>query len=74
MKKLTTAIATDMVTRIENLQDQIDAIYADAQCNYSGTNNGALIRDAVKSRKEQRDAEGYAAGLLESLDVEEEAA
>lgn len=71
-KKLTTAIATDMVRRIEALQDQIDAIYADAQLNYDGTNNGSLIREAIATRSEQRDAEFRASGLLESLDVVDE--
>lgn len=73
-KKLTTAIATDMVERIEKLQEQISAIYADATLNYSGTNNGALIREAVKARGAQREAEFEASGLLGSLDVEDEAA
>jgi hypothetical protein len=70
-KKLTTAIATDMVERIEALQDQIDAIYTDAQLNYDGTNNGNLIREVIKARAEHRNAEFIAAGLLESLDVED---
>lgn len=72
-KKLTTAIATDMANRIEALQDQIDAIYADATQNYEGMGNGNVIRDAVRARADLRDAETRASGLLESFDIEDEA-
>lgn len=66
--KLTTAIATDMVQRIELLLSQVDDIYTDATLNYAGTNNASVLRDAIKERKAERDAGGYAAGLLESFD------
>ena len=67
-KKLTTAIATDMVDRIERLDDQIDAIYREAN-GYAGTNNGNVIRDAWKARKELREAEHNASALLGSFDA-----
>ncbi len=72
-KKLTAAIALEMVKRIEALQDQISAVYREAG-DYDGTNNANVIRDIVKARDEQRDAEFIATGMLESLDIEDEAA
>lgn len=72
-KKLTSAIALEMVKRIEALQDQISAVYREAG-DYDGTNNANVIRDIVKARDEQRDAEFIATGMLESLDIEDEAA
>lgn len=69
-KKLTTAVATDMVQRIESLQEQIEAVYREAN-GYDGMRNSNVIRDAVKHRKEARDAAGDADGLLASFDVEE---
>lgn len=67
--KLTTAIATDMVNRIEALQEQIDAVYAEANLKYDGMGNSNVIRDAVKLREELRDAEFRAGGLLASFDA-----
>ena len=67
--KLTTAIATGMVARIESLHRQIDEVYADAR-HYEGTNNDNVIRDAVAARKDQRAAQESAKGLLDSFDVE----
>lgn len=72
-KKLTTAIATDMVNRIEALQNQIDAIYASANLEYDGMGNSNVIRDAVKARAEVREAEYSAAALLESFDAVDDA-
>ena len=68
--KLTTAIATGMVDRIEALQKQIDAVYAEAN-TYDGTGNSSVIRDAVKARAEQREAEWNAGALLASFDAED---
>ena len=68
-KKLTTAMATAMVNRIEALQNQIDEIYAEA--NTYGMGNSNAIRDAVKARAELREAEYNASALLASFDVEE---
>jgi len=67
-RKLTTAIATDMVDRIEALQNQITAIYAEAN-TYDGMGNSNVIRDAVNARAELRDAEFRSADLLASFDV-----
>jgi hypothetical protein len=71
-KKLTTAIATEMVKRIESLQAQIDAVYS--QADDYGCGNGNVIRDAVKARKAQREAEESASGLLASFDAEDDPA
>lgn len=68
--KLTTAIATSMVDRIEALQKQIDEVYAEAS-TYDGTGNSNVIRDAVKARAEQREAEWNAGALLASFDAED---
>ena len=68
-KKLTTAIATDMVTRIEALQSQIDAVYREAE-EYDGSGNSNVIRDAVKARADLRECEFQATGLLASFDAE----
>lgn len=67
-KKLTTAIATDMVDRIEALQEKITAIYAEAN-TFDGMGNSNLIRDAVNARAESRDAAFRCADLLASFDV-----
>lgn len=72
-KKLTTALATDMVNRIEALNDQIFAIYREAN-EYDGMGNSNVIRDAVKARAARREAEFEASGLLASFDVVDEAA
>ena len=73
--KLTTAIATDMVDRIEKLRSDADAavlaIYIDARENYAGNNNDSVIRDAVKARSELREAEFMASLLLLSFDAED---
>lgn len=72
-KKLTTAIATEMVDRIEALQEQIDAIYREAN-SYDGQGNSNVIRDAVKARAELADAQFRAGDLLASFDFEDKAA
>lgn len=73
--KLTTAIATEMVDRLEALKKQYDAdtwaIYADARDNYAGTNNNSVIADALKAREELREAEFTASSLLASFDCED---
>lgn len=69
-KKLTTAIATDMVNRIEALQKQIDAIYREA--NEYSMGDGNVIRDAWKARAELREAEYNASALLASFDAVDE--
>lgn len=67
-KKLTTAIAANMVDRIEALQNQISEVYAEAN-QYDGMGNSNVIRDAVKARNEQREAEYNVSALLASFDV-----
>ena len=49
--KLTTAIATKMVDRIEALHAQIDDVYAEATQQYAGSGNSNVIRDAVKGEE-----------------------
>jgi len=68
--KLTTAIAIDMVQRIEALQEKIDEIYAEAR-SYDGLNNDSVIHDAVAARRKKRDAQESEDALLGSFDVEE---
>jgi len=67
-KRLTTAIATEMVGRIESLQRQINEVYAEAR-SYEGTNNDNVIHDAVKARKDVREAQESAKGLLDIFDM-----
>ena len=73
-KKLTTAIATDMVDRIMKIKKEADAavgaVYREA-FDYDGANNANVIRDAVKAREEQNEAAWNAAALLESFDAED---
>lgn len=72
-KKMTTAIATEMVDRIEKLQGEIDAVYREANEYTWGDAN--TIREAVKARAALREAEYNASSLLASFDVlEDEAA
>lgn len=70
--KLTTAIATQMVERIEVLQAKIDDIYAEAEQMYAGSRHSNVIRDAVKARKEMREVQFIAEGYLASFDVPED--
>ena len=70
-KKLTTAIATQMVDRIEALQDQINAIYREAD-DYNGNRNSALIRDAWKARQVMREEQFNESALLASCDCVDE--
>ena len=69
---LTTAIATQMVQRIEALQAKIDDIYAEAEQMYEGNRHSNVIRDAVKARKEVREAQFIAEGYLLSFDATDE--
>lgn len=67
--KMTTAIATQMVEKIEKLQNEISATYADADMNYDPPRSGSVIRDAIKERAIQREAEFVGSGLLASFDA-----
>mgnify|MGYP000899021395 FL=1 len=73
--KLTTAIATEMVDLIEKIKNDSDAailaIYIDARDNYAGVNNDSVISDAVKARRDLREAEFMASSLLASFDAED---
>lgn len=73
-KKLTTAIATELVKRIETLQAQIDAVYSHAADYEGGYGNSNVIRDAVKERKSMLEAEYSASSLLASFDAEDDPA
>jgi hypothetical protein len=69
MGRLATAIATNMVDRIEALQDQIDAIYREANdCDGGGNTN--VIRDAWNARQTRRQEEDNERALLGSFDAE----
>lgn len=72
-KKLSTAEATRLVDQIEDLQNQISAIYAHVCQTYSAGDSN-VIRDAVKARAELREAQYTASALLASFDAEDEAA
>lgn len=69
--KLTSETALDMVTRIEGLTEQIDAIYAEAR-SFDGENNDSVIRDAVKARAHQRDSAWEAEAYIASFDIEDD--
>jgi len=69
--KLTSAIALELVTRIEALNDQITDVYREAG-EYDGINNINVIRDIVKAREEASDQKMMADGMLESFDEDEE--
>lgn len=71
-QKMTTAIATEMVERIEWLTSEIQSIYADADLNYDPPRSGSVLRDVIKEREVQREAELVAGGLLASFDVVDE--
>ena len=47
------------------------AIYIDARDNYAGVNNDSVISDAVKARRDLREAEFMASSLLASFDAED---
>jgi hypothetical protein len=66
-KKLTASDAMKLVERIEALQEQIDAVYAEAR-TYEGINNDSVIHDAVVARRKQREAAELAENLLGSFD------
>ncbi len=69
--RLTTAAATVMVERIEDLQAKIDAIYADVDMNFSGHGNSGAICEVVKARKDLREADFSAGAILSSFDAED---
>ena len=68
MKRLTTALATDMVHRIEALRAQIEAIYAEA--NSYGRGNDRAIRDVVDQRTAACASLDDALSLLNDFDIE----
>lgn len=70
--KMTTAIATAMIEKIERLQGEIASVYADADRNYGPPRNGSVLRDAIKARADLREAEYNAGALLESFDATDE--
>lgn len=70
MPKLTSEIALQLVTRIEALQEQINAVYRLAG-DYDGCGNINLIRDIVKARDSANDERMMAEGMLASLDMED---
>lgn len=70
--KMTTAIATTMVEKIEDLERKIAEVYADADMNYDPPMSGKVIRDVIKERAAQREAEFMADGLLAAFDVKDE--
>lgn len=67
MKAMTSKIAWQLVLRIEALNAEIEKVYEEARA-FDGTNNDAVIADAVAARKAQRDAGQSAAALLGSFD------
>lgn len=67
MTKMTSAIALQLVEKIEGLYEQIDAVYAEAR-TYDDINNDNVIRDAVALRKTLRDVTSEAEGLISSFD------
>ena len=71
MPKLTSEIALSLVERIEALHEQIAAVYAEAR-TFDGENNDRVIRDAVDSRKAQREAGDEADALIRSFDWSED--
>lgn len=71
MAKLTSAVAFDLVTRIEALKDKIHAIYREAN-DYDGLNNSNIIRDIVAAREEANDQKDAAEGMILAFDAEDE--
>ena len=67
-KQLTTAIATDMVHRIEALKEQIEAV-CDESDTYDGKNNSDIIRDTVCARANLRKIQAATAALLNAFDL-----
>lgn len=72
-KKFTSAVALEMAQRVEDLQRQIEDIYADITINYvNGSNSGKVLRELISERKTSRDATNFADDLLRVLDVDVE--
>lgn len=71
MPKLTSAIALELVKRIEALNDQISDVYREAG-EYDGINNINAIREIVKAREDAADSKVFADGALEALDLTDE--
>lgn len=71
---MTTAVATAMVEKIERLEAEIAAVYADADMNYEPARSGNVIRDAVSHRAKMREDADSASALLASFDASDEAA
>ena len=73
MAKLTSAIALEIVERLEALKakynDDVAAVYREVS-TYDGHNNGNVISDIMKARAAVRDAEYDAQALIESFDSE----
>lgn len=72
MAKLTSSIALNLVERIEALNVQISEVYREAG-EYDGINNINLIREIVDARAAAADSKVVAEGLVESIDLPEEA-
>lgn len=72
MKTMTTAVAKEMVEKIERLQDEIAAIYADVDMNYLPVRSSSVIRDIIKARAAMKESEFDAAALLGSFDAKDE--
>ena len=70
-KKLTRSIALSMAKRIEVLEEQIAAVYAEANEQYAGMGNSNLLRDVVKAREAERNAAWDTNALLEGFDTAE---
>jgi hypothetical protein len=73
-KKMTTAIATEMVARIRALHEQIHLVYREAGEYDGGAANINVIRDAVKASDELEEAKFSVDALLGSFDYKDEEA
>lgn len=71
MPKLTSKMALELVTRIEDLNDQISAVYREVGETY-GVGEINAIREIVNAREAAADRKFEAEGLLEALDLEDE--
>lgn len=71
MIKLTRKTALGYVTRIEDLNIQISAVYREV-CDAHGACEISLIRDLVAAREAASDSKAEADGLLASIDAEDE--
>ena len=73
--KLTTAVATKMVERIEAIQADaraaVETIYREAREHDGGNGNESVLRDALKARAAAREEHWNAGALLASFDAED---